>query len=599
MIDRVKKYPQTLAFALYFLFSVALTWPLLFKLNSVLFGDFGDSRGAVSWIWLKANGYLQGPLNMMTAAPFGAPVNQSFSQPVLEWILLALARVFNEVIAYNLFIFISFPLTAYCMFIFLNWLLKDRKAAFFGGVVFGFCPGAVMQATGGHAAFAFNMFIPLFMMSLFYNLKERSYKSEFFVALSFSLIAFTSLYFGYFACYMLLFFFIFDYFQGIPAKPNAESKLQERGRHRPAILRSYLCIAGFIGLLILPFVYKAIVQQFTMSTEDLKKAVRIRDVYELTVYSARFWDYLLPSVDHPLFGRLIYRVVRANLHGSNIPEQTLFLGWTTLGLIIAGMRLNFKKLLELRDKYFYSFFGIGALLMFYLSLEPVLRLGRLKIPTWSYFAYDLVPMFRVYARAGIVVAFFVAAAAAVVLRHYRKNISSRSYNQIYFVLLMVLLFEFWSVPPNYARPIDRPPEVYSWLAAQPDGGPIAIFPMAANDDFSFYTYTFWQRLHHKKLINGASRDNEKAWELFEKIKDISDPSSVERLRSLNVKYVIIHEKIYEEGIIPDAIKRYFPLDTVAVMHGRGHMPALPISLKLVQSFGTDRVYSIEAGESGL
>jgi hypothetical protein len=595
MIGRFKKHPLVLAFALYFLFAAALTWPLIIRLNSVLIGDFGDSRGAVSWIWWKINGFLETSINPMVAAPFGAPVNQSFSQPILEMSLSLLGRMSNEVIAYNLFVFLSFPLTALSMFIFLRSLLRDDRSSFFGGLVFGFCPAAVMQVMGGHSAFAFNVFVPLLLMSLFFNRRVRSLVSAFYVALSFSAVTLTALYFGYFSCYLLAFFFTFDYFQGITGVDSSGDR-EKRLQHRKVIIKNYFLIVVLIGFLILPFVYKAIVQQLTLSPEVLRNAVRIRDIFELTVYSARPWEYLIPSVDHPLIGKWILNWVRLHLHGSNIPEQTLYLGLVSLGLLVIGIILNFKKKLKPFHRYLFLFFSLGAMVMFFLSLQPVIEFGKIRIPTWSFFAHQVVPMFRVYARAGIFTMFFVACAAAVVLSHFAQSLPPRLFTRVYAVLLCVLVFEFWSLSPHPALPIDKPPEVYKWLAAQTDDSLVAIYPMTGNDDFSYYTYTFWQRLHRKKMINGAGRDNEAAWELFQSVKNLGDPGAVPALRAQKVKFIVVHEDMFEEGLIPNPIKHYYTFETVEIKHDGGVVPAVPFGLRLVRSFGADKVYAIQNPE---
>lgn len=573
-------HPALFVALAYFMTSMFLTGGIVFHLDSVLFGDYGDTRGVIWAQWAKINGFLDSQTNHLIAAPFGVPAVSGFSTPVAEWLGSMLNKVGNEIAAYNLFVFLSFPLTALATYLLLNKLLHNKIAAFVGGLVFGFCPGGVMQAAGGHAAFAFNVFIPLFLGALFYNRAQRTLLSAFYVAASFSLIVFTALYFGYLAIYIAIFFVIFDL-------------LSSKGVNRGAIF--WNCIYGgiFALILILPFEYKAIYQQLTLSSEALAKAGHIRDLNDLAMYSSRPWEFLIPSVDHPVLGKYVYDFMRAHLHGSNIPEQSLFLGFVPLGLLLTGIILVARGKCDATARTYFLFFAFGALWMYFLSLPPLISIGDVNVPTASYFAYHIAPMFRVYARFGILVNFFVACAAAVILTHLYQRMPRARYYALLAVLLPLLAFEYWSVPPNYALAVDRPPEVYQWLAKEPGDVIVAEYPMTTNDEFAFYTYLFWQRIHKKKLVNGAARDNAAAWDFFEQVKNLDDAQTPVLLKSVGVKYIIVHAEMYQEGLIPKPIKRYFTATVSGMHYNGGKVPSIPYTAKFYKAFGTDMVFSLE------
>jgi hypothetical protein len=574
------RQPTLLAMSAYLVISMLLTWPLLFKSSQLLFGDYGDSRGGAWWIWAKTNGLLDAPINNLIAAPFGIATERGFSQPIAENLLIMLARLFNEITAYNFFIFFAFPLTAIATYILVDKLLHNKIAAFVAGLVFGFCPAVVMQAAGGHAAFAFNVFIPLFLLALFYNRAQHTLLSSFYVAACFALILSNALYFGYFATYIAIFFLVFD-------------MLNSEGGEKGAVFRSYLCCAVIAIILILPFEYQAIYQQLSWSDGTLTKAGHIRNFSELVIFSSRPWEFLIPSIDHPILGRSIYDFTLTHLHGSNIPEQTLYLGVVPIGLLLTGIILIVCRKFDVNHRTFFLFFAFGALWMYFLSLPPLFSIGSVNVPTVSYFAYYVAPMFRVYARFGILVNFFVACAASVVLTHLYQSMKRARYYMMLAVLLPMLTFEYWSVPPDYALAVDQPPEVYKWLAKEPKDIIVAEYPMTSSDESAFYTYLFWQRIHRKKLVNGASPDNARAWAFFEKVKDLSNPETPTLLQTVGVKYVIVHKKMYQEGLIPEPLKRYFPWPVSSVTYNGGNMPAIPFSMKLIKSFGADMVFSMD------
>lgn len=577
------RYPALFIILCYFLISALLTWPLVFHLNSSLFGDFGDTRGTAWGIWTRIYGLLDGSINHWIAAPFGVIAGNGFSQPVSEWLYVVFAQISNEIVAYNLFVLLAFPLTGIATYFLLNRLLHNRAAAFAGGLIFGFCPAAIMQAAGGHASYAFNAFIPIFIWALFYNRTQRTRLSEFYVAANFALITLTALYFGYFAIFIAIYFFVFDL-------------MSCNSKDRLAIVRGYIYAVMFAVILILPFEYKEIYHQLISSADVLKSAGHSRDFNELNVYSSRYWEFLIPSIDHPVLGNVIYDFAKSHLHGSNIFEQTLYLGVIPISLFLTGLILVSFGKFNAALKANYLFFAFGALWMYFLSLPPQISFGGIQVPTLSFFAYKIAPMFRVYARFGILVNFFVACSAAVVLAHLYQHMKRARYYAMLAVLMPVLAFEYRSISPGYALPVDQPPNVYSWLAQQPGDIIVAEYPMMKSDEASFYTYLFWQRIHKKKLVNGAARDNEKAWDFFEKVKNLDDSNTPLRLKSAGVKYVIVHSDTYQEGPIPRSIKRCYSDDYAKVTYNGGRVPVIPFPLKLVKAFGSDFVFAWDEGK---
>lgn len=574
------KRPTLGVMLVYFILSICLTWPLIFQLDSTLLGDFGDSRGTVAWLWAKTSGLFDAPTNYLIAAPFGESTLRGFSSPISEWVMIGLAKCTSEVSAVNLFVIFSFALTAIATYCFLNWLLHNRIAAFVGGLIFGFCPAAVMQAAGGHVGFSFNLFIPIFLWALFNNRIQRTYISATYVAVSYALIVLSALYWGYFAIYIAIYFIVFD---------MVSNKIEPRQK----IIWNYI-FAGFAALcLILPFEYQAIYQQLAFSSEALQKVGHVRDFNELAVYSSRPWEFIIPSVEHPLLGKSVYEFVQTHLHGSNIFEQSLYLGAISIGLFLAGFVLTARGKFDAAPRTYFLFFAFGVAWMYFLSLPPLISIGEFNIPTVSYFSYQIAPMFRVHARFGILVNLFIACSVAVVLTHLYQKTKRIHFNAMLVVLLPVLVFEYWSIPANYAREINPSPAVYRWLARQPGDIVVAEYPMMNREESSFYTYTFWQRIHKKKLVNGAARDNEKAWSFFEKVQDLDKPQTPILLKSVGVKYVIIHGSMYQEGAIPSPIKRYYPIEYANATYNNGQIPIVPFPLKLVKNFGSDFVFSWE------
>jgi hypothetical protein len=562
---------------LYMAIVTALTWPLIPNLNLNLIGDYADTRNVVWGIWTKIHTFELFGLQKMIGQPFDIPV--TIRQLITEKLTFFLALFTNEVMGYNCFIIISLIMSAFIHYIYLLNLIRCKFSSFIGGIIFGFAPAVIMQAMGGHLIFVFNIFIPLFYFSLFYNRKIRNLVSASYVGLSFAGITLTSLYFGYFCIYIGLFFVAFDF-------------LTCGAENRTKIVLTYLFSAVIAALLILPCVYLDILLQINTSSNVLLQNGQIRDLNELMVYSARLIEYFIPSIDHPLIGTLFETFVKRNLHGSNVPEQTLFLGYVPLGLFTTGLILVArKKLIKIHRTYF-LFFAFGFLLTLFLSLPPIISLGQIKVPTISFFAYKIAPMFRVYSRFGILVNFFMSCAVTVVLAHLKSNMPVKKYFILIGLLTPLLLFEYWSISPNQIYNISKIPTVYKWLATEKEDFLIAEYPMMSANEVSFSNYLFWQRVHKKKMVNGASPGSTESWKFFQQVNDISNPVTLKLLASVGVKYVLIHKKVYIDGPISPPIKRYFNETIASATYNEGKVPPLPLGLKLAKSFGDDLVFTI-------
>jgi hypothetical protein len=311
---------------LFFITSVLFTLPIFLNLKTYLLGGHGDSFGGVWDLWLRNNEQLLQTKDILLTAPFNKVDTSSISQPICGLIFDIPAVFVGEIAAYNIVVLLSFALTSFTSYLFIYYLLRKSLPAFVGGLISGFCPGAVMQAVGGHLNFTFNMFVPLFFLALCHNRERRTLVPAFFVGLSYALLTLNSLYFGYFSIFIALLFTVFDYIT------NRKCGLKR-------LVFNYLLAALFAFVLIIPFQYKTILHIMSTSHIELAKMGHIRDYGELITCSARPLDYFLPSIDHPVLGRFVGDIARSHLHGSNLFEQTLYLGFTPLLLCLAGFFL--------------------------------------------------------------------------------------------------------------------------------------------------------------------------------------------------------------------------------------------------------------------
>ena len=132
----------------YTLLTLLLTWPLPLHLTTAVPNDIGDPL-LNAWIlaW-DAHALLTNPLNLFNAnSYYPLPNTLAFSEHLLSTALLALPlQVFSRepVLAYNLSLLLTFPLSAFGMYLLtLRWLGRSpggRAAAFLAGAIFAFAP---------------------------------------------------------------------------------------------------------------------------------------------------------------------------------------------------------------------------------------------------------------------------------------------------------------------------------------------------------------------------------------------------------------------------------------------------------------------------
>lgn len=579
-ISKWGSHYYVMALFFFLCFSLVYFFPILRHPHSVLFGGYGDCQATVAGMWANINGHVNGPFISLFSAPFGIPNTNGGIQPLFEFLTTFFAKWGGgEISGYNLLVFLSFPLTAFATYVFLFQLLKDHYAALVGGTLFGFCPAAVMHASAGHLAFSINFMLPFFLWALIYHRAQHCFLSSLFFGLSYAALTLLSLYWGYFALFLGIYMTVIDLVS------SRENRIKNLLSYLPGVLLS--------GLILAIFLFPHIYSQMTTDPQVLVESGRVRKFIELATLSARPWDYILPPVTHPLWGRWTNPLSLRLVHGSNIIEQTLYLGLVPIFLLLEGVRFARKKLFTVeRNKLFWVFVG-GSIVMLILSAPPYIPLGPIKIPLISYFLYPIFPMFRAYARSGMFVYFLLSCAGSVVLSQMRIYYPFLKKKVVLVLILGFLIFDFWTISPDLFSKVAIP-EVYHWLKNQPGDFIIAEYPMMPYNEAAYYQYPFWQRIHGKRIVNGALPQCKEAWKMFNDVQDISRPDVVEKLRKYRVKYVIIHPLLYEEGPIPTPIKRFYPAHFSKAKYGSGH-PTVPASLgEPFHVFGRDSVYLLSS-----
>jgi len=183
----------------------------------------------------------------------------------------------------------------------------------------------------------------------------------------------------------------------------------------------------------------------------------------------------------------------------------------------------------------------------------------------------------------------ISALAAFGLKYLFQNMASKGKITILTSIFSCLvLFEFTNIPPFHVTSVSEVPKVYRWLSQQEGDFVIAEFPIGhagkiGDESHIELDYLFYQRIHQKKILNGAKPGTD-AYAVKQKLFNITDSGVPADLKSLGVKYVVLHLRRYREGVSKNAV------DIV------GEVPNLSDDkeLKLIKKFGDDEVYEVIA-----
>jgi hypothetical protein len=167
----------------------------------------------------------------------------------------------------------------------------------------------------------------------------------------------------------------------------------------------------------------------------------------------------------------------------------------------------------------------------------------IPLPGWVLFKYF--PFFaklRALMRFGIFVLLFICAAAGLGTAEVLKRLSPRWKKAAAAGLILLVLFDFYPGPYTefttvQARPVD------TWLSQQPGDGAVVQMPFSIAED---QEHTYYTLVHGKPYVGGFFNAFPPAQ--YKRVKPIlmnfPDKASVELLRELKVRWVLVDENQY-------------------------------------------------------
>jgi len=521
MVGNKKLTTHLFVIAIYLILSIAVTWPLVFHLNSLVIDPHDGllNTWMLNWAMHSFSSGLNGLVNYFNANIF-FPFKNTFAfsdlQLPLGLITAPIIAITGEpLVGYNFSILLGFVLTAYSAFIFSNYLGLRKDLSFFTGLLISFSTSHLSYITHQQA---FHLWPIIF--AIYSLLSNKKILFIFFLWVS-SLNFIMNLYLLMFAFGIYILIFLKD-------------------------IKKWILSFGIGLVLILPFLIP-----YLLVSRQFKYTRPITD----TIHFSLHYDDL---INVGKFNRL------SNYSILNRPSTPAFFGVAGLILVVSLIffgRKNFTLIKIKDERRIALYLLLLGILFFILSFGPGFHLFRNTVhvgpiplvPTPYLIFYYLLPGFQAFRAPSrwILYAFvFLTLASIYILKHKinRKVILILS---AFIILELNVPLTFYHVPA-----VNEFPPEQVWLKNNYEGAPIVQFPIYNWDDTSplmkgseqvnsgFGVETlreYYSTIHWHPMYNGYSGFSPPAWEKSVKWlqKEFPSKETINFLRDKGIKLVLV------------------------------------------------------------
>ncbi len=420
--------------------------------------------------------------------PVGAPLG-NFSPLQLQSLLyIPLSSITsNDVLCYNLIWIFGFVFTGLGVFFLIGQVLRDRRAAAFGGLLAMLSTPMMIHARG-HLELI-HLGSVAFFLAAWMRFVTRPTRARLLVAaLTYWLVAASAAY------YMVL--------AAIPATLFAIWKLAEAARSsgfrtwlRPRLAWS----AAFVGL-ALPGLLLLFANQLWGVAHGFSIA---RGRAEFNSFGTPLWSYAAPTVLHAASALLPFNPYDVCGYGSSVVERGSYLGIVTLLLLHSAItrRVRFEG-----SRFWWTALGLTVLL----SMGAYGWVGAHHVELPAAWLWNILPPFRlirVPARFNLIATIFAALIAAAAFKHWAESIASpRRRVALAAGLTALALVDLANVPFGEHLEVPAIPSAYAFIHAQNHDAAILEMPLFASSNSQTVAAVagYWQSLHRLKTSTGYS-----------------------------------------------------------------------------------------------
>ncbi|MBN1401621.1 MAG: hypothetical protein JXA74_12330, partial [Anaerolineae bacterium] len=311
---------RVLVLLLFLLLTLGMTYPLVLHLTTAIPGPPWDNFVWLYDLWWFRHSVVdlgQWPtINETIFAPFGYDLrlsetmlaNKALIAPVLFW--------GNEIVAYNVFLILTFVLTGYTTYLLIDYLTDNLYAAFLGAAVFSFCPYRMHAMAAGWLPLLATHWIPLVFLYLERTLREARWQYALALGLFVALTILSSWYYLYIVGSMLLVYLLIRLYPW------------RMGLRRAHLLRNLALAAFAIVVLVAPVAMPVVMNRSGEMGWPLA---------EVEKWAASVEDAFLPNVYHPVWGERFLSLRAFTLRYPWYAPGFIYLGILSTVLALAGI----------------------------------------------------------------------------------------------------------------------------------------------------------------------------------------------------------------------------------------------------------------------
>ena len=369
-----------------------------------------------------------------------------YTQPITDVTATALARISGGVAAYNWLVLISFPLAAATAYLLARYLGLSSAGAAVAALAYAFAPFHLAQAAY-HPHVAQTQWMPLYLLALWCCMDEATPGAIAWLVAATIGVTLSNFYGGLIAA-------------AITPVAVAAHWLVLRG-HRSGSTRNLALSAATLVIMAgtgLAYAW------YAGSEVMIDRGAFGFPRADLFRYSAKWWSYFVPPVEHPLLGSTARRIWDVAGVREGLLEQQVSLGWGIVALgLVAILRWPRRTPADatMTRLPILVMVAVAALLC---SLSPERTIGAFHFVRPSALLYAVLPMFRSYARFGIVVQLMAAILAGIGVDLLRRSGTARA--RIACAALLVLAAGEYAVSPLALSRDVLPTRAHRWVMQQ-------------------------------------------------------------------------------------------------------------------------------------
>jgi len=414
--------------------TVLMAWPVVVSPRQMMFGSELVGRHHDAYT--------------VMAQMAGASTAGVYAQPLTDRAGWLLARVFDPVAAFNVLVLLTFPLSVATAYALGRYLRLSTAGAIVAGFVYAFAPVHLAHAAY-HPHIAQTQWLPLYFLALFAMVDAPSIARGVWLAAASAAAVLSNDYAGWTIAVLTPI--------ALPLYAATSARLTRRWAAivAPAITLALIALAGIAT------VARVAPDLLTSSTPF---GASLSDVAR---YSARWWAFFVPPVDHAVLGGLASEIARREGIGDALVENQIYLGYAFITLAVIPLVAAFfsggARRWTVPARLSAGLLGIACIAAL-VAVGPLS--GECRAGSWAPACrlHDLVPVFRSYARFAIVTELMVALAAGVGVTWCIAR-GSAKWRAAAFALVMVGTFEYWPWPWRAHDVL--PTMAHRWVAEQP------------------------------------------------------------------------------------------------------------------------------------